>query len=600
MGSSRWTALGSAAAAAAAARTGAARQQAPASAAASSARSGRPSSRAAPSARRAIDVSSCRSHSSMMRWTADPSASARARPGGAPGPPARTWSSTCSRPLGLVARAGRAARVSSSDRAAIQASRAATMVAASRGGSSGNSRDRRLGRREHEHSAGVVLLGDDGRRRKGAGDGRQKCARRAAGDGPEHGARGDLVRRRRQPAEVRHYEPIAGPRGGDVEQPPQLAFAHDLLALVELQVPLRLEIARDRPGQLGLELDGKATVVAVDDRLAACPASARSRPTDEHDDGELEALGLVDGEQMDHVRVIVDLRLLLAGGVAGLGGPRQEGAEAAAAGVREGSRALDELLEIGDRLGRPGAGGGQELRSAGETRQLGEQLVGFAVGATRMQVAQDAEGGGDRVVTRRLLRSEQVEASTRGPEQEQVVVAEAEQRRVQGAVDGRTVAGVVHRPQAEQGVVDLATLEIGLAALYPVRHPGLAQRLFVGLQAGGRTEQQGDVAPAERAQTFGVAGRVAVTSLRTLRRIAVLDLPVLGVVAVHAGEQPGHRARLVATGGVGLAGFAAVGPPEQDGDSSPAGRRAQRLRRACSQAGGLPPGRPQTHGRRQG
>ena len=61
----------------------------------------------------ASDVSSSRSHSSMMRCTAEPSASALARPGGAPGPPVRTASSTCSRPLGLVARRGAPARSSS-------------------------------------------------------------------------------------------------------------------------------------------------------------------------------------------------------------------------------------------------------------------------------------------------------------------------------------------------------------------------------------------------------------------------------------------------------------------------------------------------------
>ncbi|MEI7901735.1 MAG: amidohydrolase family protein, partial [bacterium] len=77
------------------------------------------------------DASSPRSQRSMTRCMAEPSASARARPGGAPGPPLRTSSSTCSRPLGLVARAGRRASASSASRAESQAPRAATMVAAS-------------------------------------------------------------------------------------------------------------------------------------------------------------------------------------------------------------------------------------------------------------------------------------------------------------------------------------------------------------------------------------------------------------------------------------------------------------------------------------
>ena len=419
---------------------------------------------------------------------------------------------------------------------------------------------RRLARRQHQHACPLAVLGDLGRRRK------------SVGDRPKEHTRGRFALLRRQLAELRHDKTVAGPGRGDVENPAHLASALDALALLEIGVALWLEVARRRPGQLGLELDRKATVFAVDDRLAPSCATLQ-RTAHEHDDGVFEALGLVDGEQVDHVAVVVDLRLLLAGRVAGFGGPRQKGAEAAAAGVDKGPRAFDELLEVRDGLGRARAGRGKELPGMDESRQLRDQLVRFDLCASHVQVAQHGEGSRDRVVAGGLRRLEQVKSSTRVPKQEQLVVAESKERRVQGAVEGRAVAGVVYRPQAEQRVVDLAAPEIRFAAVYPVGHAGLAKRLFVGLEAGGRAKQQGDVAPAQRAQTFRIS-----------RDITVLHLPALGVGAVHAGEQRRHGARLVATSGVGLSGLARVGPTEQDRDlgqgdrwTGSGERRAERL-----------------------
>ena len=114
--------------------------------------------------------------------------------------------------------------------------------------------------------------------------------------------------------------------------------------------------------------------------------------------------------------------------------------------------------------------------------------------------AQRRERRGDRRVRLRL-RGEQVEPPAGGPEQEQLVVAEAEERRVQRAVHGGPVARIVDGAQAQQRVVDLAPREVGLAAVDAVRHAGLAERLLVGLEAGGGPEEQGDVAPARRRAT---------------------------------------------------------------------------------------------------
>ena len=102
---------------------------------------------------------------------------------------------------------------------------------------------------------------------------------------------------------------------------------------------------------------------------------------------------------MDLITIVVDLRLLFAGRVAGLGSPRQEGAEASAAGVNEGSSALDQLLKVRYGLSGPGAGRGKELRGVDEPRQLRDQFVRFAVGTPRVQVAHGAEGSDDRLVT---------------------------------------------------------------------------------------------------------------------------------------------------------------------------------------------------------
>ena len=97
----------------------------------------------------------------------------------------------------------------------------------------------------------------------------------------------------------------------------------------------------------------------------------------------------MDREQVDDVAVVVDPRLLLAGGVAGLGGPREEGAEAAAAGARESPRAVDELLEVGDRLGRPGPVAARNSEACASRTSSAASLVRLTLGAALVQVAQD-------------------------------------------------------------------------------------------------------------------------------------------------------------------------------------------------------------------
>ena len=165
-----------------------------------------------------------------------------------------------------------------------------------------------------------------------------------------------------------------------------------------------------------------------------------------------------------------------------------------------------------------------------------------------------------------LVVGEGVETPAGRPEQEEVVVAQAEERGVEGAVHGRAVAGVVHRPQAEERVVDLAPREVRRTAVHPIRDAGLAQRVFERLEARCGAVQHGDVAPPRRARPLVPA-----------RRVALVHLPAPRVVADQTDEEPGDGARLVAARGLRRARLTSVGRPEQDGDPRPFGVQTVRL-----------------------
>jgi len=299
--------------------------------------------------------------------------------------------------------------------------------------------------------------------------------------------------------------------------------------------------------------------------------SAALRPPDQHDDGELEPLRLVDGEQTDHVAGVVDQRFLLARRLAGLGGPGEELAQAAAAGGHERPRPFDELLDVGDRLRGAGPARGEELEATREAHELADELVRLTRGPQLVKPTEYVHGGQHRIMAFGLFGREDVEhpaprrrVAVPRPEAHQVLVAEAEVRGMEGAVQRGTVARVVGGAQAEQGVGDLAALEVRLAALDDVGHVGGAQRLLVRLEARGRTEQKGDVAPARGARGLAPAAG---------RGIAVLDPPPRRLLVVHAPQQSGHRLRLVGAREVGLAASRAVGAAEEHGDACADGRR---------------------------
>ena len=332
----------------------------------------------------------------------------------------------------------------------------------------------------------------------------------------------------REAPEARDDEAIPGARGGHVQKPPRFTRLHALLALLEHRVPQRLEVAGRRPGKLGLEPDRQPPLLAVHDRIDA-PAAPWEGAADEDDDRVLQALRLVDREQVHDVPLVVHLRLLLPRGVAGLRRPSEERPEAAPARSRERARAVDEPIEVGDGLGATRAGGSEELGSAGEPHQLCGELVRLARRAALVQLAEGRERRADRRVRLRL-RGEQVEPPAARPEEEQLVVAEPEERRVQGPVHGGPVARVVHDAQAEERVVHLTPAEVGLATVDAVRDAGLTEGLLVGLEAGGRPEEQGDVAPARRARRVGVGGALGAGR-------AVLHAPAVLLLAVHGQQE---------------------------------------------------------------
>jgi len=66
-----------------------------------------------------------------------------------------------------------------------------------------------------------------------------------------------------------------------------------------------------------------------------------------------------------------------------------------------------------------------------EPHELGGHLVRLPLDPALVEGAQRAQGRDDRLVPGRLLGDEQVEAAAGRPEEEEVVVAEPEERRVQ-------------------------------------------------------------------------------------------------------------------------------------------------------------------------
>ena len=176
-------------------------------------------------------------------------------------------------------------------------------------------------------------------------------------------------------------------------------------------------------------------------RVAARRPPPLEAPAAQHDDGELEALGLVDGQEAHDVAVVVrpgtPARRPASPAVLGPGEEAARPPPPALAKLGRAPRASRGWRWPGSRR----AGGGEELEQARVRRtSSSSELVRLArARAARAARAASPSAARDRRVAGGLLRRERSKAPAGGPEEEEVVVAEAEERRVQGAVHGRAV-----------------------------------------------------------------------------------------------------------------------------------------------------------------
>ena len=199
------------------------------------------------------------------------------------------------------------------------------------------------------------------------------------------------------------------------------------------------------------------------------------------------------------------------------------------------------------------------------------QLVRLALGAALVQLAQRRERRADGRVPLRL-RGEQVEPPAGRPEQEQLVVAEAEERRVQRAVQRRARRWGRRR-------------RAGTAAR---RRPRAARSTPCRRRRG--TARRPRAAPARRSRGRwwrGTAGRRRPTGRRATprrrsppgaRRAVLHASSGRCSSAVHREQQRGERLRLGAPRRVGLAGGACRSRrPSSTRDARSLGRRPERL-----------------------
>ena len=289
---------------------------------------------------------------------------------------------------------------------------------------------------------------------------------------------------------------------------------------------------------------------------------------------------------MDDVALVVHLRLLLSGGVAGLGGPGEERGEAAAAGAGEGARALDELLEVGDGLCAPRTGRReQRRRRACAARAPSTQLV---------RLAGRRAGRAARAACRAPPRPRRC-ASGCGSAKRSKRPPAAQNRNSSSSLKPKKVEwsapytagpslGIVDGAQAQEGVVDLATLEVRLAAVHPIRHAGLAEGFFERLEAGGGPVEHRDVAPARRARRL----RPRRASSRSWTGQRPASSPHM------RRSSRGDRARLVAPRRFGGARRPVVGRAEQHRHPRALGRRGDTARPTGSPAAGPSPARRRT------
>ena len=350
--------------------------------------------------------------------------------------------------------------------------------------------------------------------------------------------------------EDRQHQPVARPRRRDVQQAPLLGPRVDLLPVARGRVARRLEAPLG-----GTDLEVDPARVAVHDRDLPGAVRRRRHLGQDHD-GELQPLGLMDGQQPHDV--VVDLRhrrLRL----------RQVGARLRAQPAHERAQRVD---LVGGEVGRPLHDdlqvGRAQRAPAGELDLQQVRLAQDQIDVGRQRQRGLAGGQGAQRLDRPPQRSvvavgqdvaAQLEAGAARPavaraggalgvgQPQKFHVRRREGRALQRRHDRHLVRRVVEGGEDGRRVADLLVLEEAPPAVQVVGHPRRVERLRVQLDRRAVADQQADVAEAGRPPAAGGVG-VAHGHRTVVRRH-------------HREDQPGQRRRLVAAG---LVGPAPAGP----------------------------------------
>ena len=293
---------------------------------------------------------------------------------------------------------------------------------------------------------------------------------------------------------------VAGAGEGDVEEAALLGFLLALLVGLGGVPALGLEAADLEPAFAG--------GVADDDVRGR---GAVGQEVGDDDDRVLEALGLVDGEDLDlGAGLLAHRRVALF--AAGLGLLLEEAdhrAQGGGAGGLVGAGDVEHLPEVGDALlaGGAQAEGGQ---GAGLVEEGGDHLARRLHAAAAVERLEDGEGAADEVGVLDALADggQRVQDAAARHELEDVVVGEAEEGRAEGGEDGEAVGRVVDGAQDGGEGLHLFAGVVLLAADEAVRDAVGLERLLeradeLAASSCGRAGRRRRGARGGRSRRFG-------------------------------------------------------------------------------------------------
>ena len=221
--------------------------------------------------------------------------------------------------------------------------------------------------------------------------------------------------------DVRDHKVVPRAGGGDVEEASLLGDLSLLLVVPDRVVVGRRVVAAAR---LGPDAKVKSRVLLLRHGLGLVSTSGRE--IRHHDDGKLEALRAVHGQQTDHVVALLrDVGVHLPGPLLGvLCQPAGECPRAPAAGRGEGAGLVDDAEQVRGCL-RAVRQGERELDHAAAVKHLLHQLGEAELGAAPVELAEPSHRLGDPLAVALGLGAV-VPAATRAPMDHDVVVRAAE------------------------------------------------------------------------------------------------------------------------------------------------------------------------------